>query len=63
MAKFYLYYSFGGCNDGSHSWGLEEFDALEAAKAEGERLKKNNVDDGSYVVVAGEKVADGDDAA
>ena len=31
MNKFFVFYDYGSCNDGSHSSGAEEFDTLEEA--------------------------------
>lgn len=57
--KFYLYYDFGGCYDGSHTNGLNEYDTLQEALAERDRLLKEYPGDASpdcFTIIEGTEV-------
>ena len=57
MKRFFVYYDYGSCNDGSHSSGLEAFDTLEEAQDYCSSIQSRvSLEEGEMVVIHGERL-------
>ncbi len=55
--KFYLYYCYGSCNDGSCDRGLKEFDTLAEAETEMQHILDTRLnDDPDCTIIQGVEV-------
>jgi hypothetical protein len=67
VEKFYVYFNFGSCNDGSHDAGLEDFPTHEEAQARALELRqcylREGDTEGGPVMIQGVEVCYGDESA
>lgn len=54
--KYFLIWDYGSCNEGDHTTGIGEYDLLESAQAEGERIDQRNGGYGSYTIIFGTEI-------
>lgn len=56
---YFLYYTYGSCNDGDHSWGLERFPTEEDASRRAEEIQ-NLWYDAQIVIIKGDAIKEFD---